>query len=158
MKHQNSSQEELANYNSIRINLTGTIVRSGNLCCFWWTIIIGSILLFPLFFICCDWWKKIVNKMYNVENCGYDTILEILRASRAQEFYLMVQDNLFNRSKAECLIEALSQSRVKNFVFNNVAPGFDCDGRNYSDFTNYMKPIKSGILRSDISWGSKVVL
>lgn len=118
----------------------------------------GSILIFPLFFICCDWWKRRVNRIYNVENCGYDSLLDIIRNSEAEELYLMVQDNLFNRSKAEAITEALSHSRIKNFVFNNVASGFDCDHNNFSDFIHYMKPIKSLILRSDITWGAKLVL
>lgn len=70
----------------------------------------------------------------------------------------MVQDNLFNRSKAEAIIEAVDGSKIKNFVFNNVVPGFDCEGSNYSDFTKYMKPIKSKVLSSDIIWGSQLVL
>lgn len=55
-------------YESIRVNLTGTLYKPENMCCFWWTIIVGSLLIFPLFFICCDWWKKVVNKGYKIEN------------------------------------------------------------------------------------------
>lgn len=90
------SAEELAKFRSLRINITGTMVKTNNMCCFWNTIIFGSIFLFPLFFICCDWWKRIVNKIFAVEMQGYEAIAEILRNSRAEDVYVMVQDNLFD--------------------------------------------------------------
>jgi hypothetical protein len=46
----------------------------------------------------------------------------------------MVQDNLFDQFKAQILISALRVGNVKNFVFNNVAMGFNAQGNNYSDF------------------------
>lgn len=46
----------------------------------------------------------------------------------------MVQDNLFDQLKAQTLITMLRMSNVKNFVFNNVAMGFNAQGNNYSDF------------------------
>lgn len=60
------SDEELSKYRALRINITGTVIKNNNMCCFWNTVIWGSIFLFPLFFICCDWWKRIVNKLYAV--------------------------------------------------------------------------------------------
>ena len=119
---------------------------------------LGSIFLFPLFFICCDWWKKIINKLYSVEMSGYEGAAQLILNSRADDVYLMVQDNLFNESKAQVLIKALERSAVRNFVFNNVAVGFNSDGYNFSDFDIYMRPIKSLGMRSDISWASKFVV
>lgn len=107
LKAKEMSAEELAKYRSLRINITGTMIKTNNMCCFWQTIIWGSIFLFPLFFICCDWWKKIVNKIYLVENSGYEGIAQLIINSRAEDVYLMVQDNLFSSSKAEILIKAL---------------------------------------------------
>jgi hypothetical protein len=46
----------------------------------------------------------------------------------------MIQDNFFNRSKAEVIIETLQASNVRNFVLTNVAGGFDVDGNNFSKF------------------------
>lgn len=54
----------------------------------------------------------------------------------------MVQDNFFDQNKAETIKNALKRSSVKNFVFNNVALGFDAQNRNYSDFDKYMRTIK----------------
>ena len=72
----------------------------------------------------------------------------------------MVEDNLFNRSKAEVIIETLQSSLIRNFVFQNKATGFDADqkGGNYSKFDIYMKPIKSLLMKSDVTWGSKLVI
>ena len=150
--------EKMQAYTSIRVNLTGTLVKGNNMCCCWWTIIVGSILIFPLFFMCCNWWKKKINWAYNVENSGYDALLCLIKNSSADELYLMVQDNFFNRSKAEALQEVIQHSKIRNLVFNNTAMGYDADGSNYSDFDQYMRPLKSSVLRSDITWSSKVVL
>lgn len=89
---------------------------------------------------------------------GYEGAAQIILNSRADDVYLMVQDNLFNESKSQVLIKALERSAVRNFVFNNVAVGFNSDGSNFSDFDIYMRPIKSLGMRSDISWASKFVV
>lgn len=99
-----------------------------------------------------------MNKLYNVENSGYDAVVDLVRHSAADELYLMLQDNFFNRSKSEVLLETLQSSKIKNLVINNVAGGFDADGSNFSNFEEYMKPFKSAIPRSDISWATKIVL
>jgi hypothetical protein len=70
----------------------------------------------------------------------------------------MVQDNFFNRSKAEVIVETIQKSTVKNFVFQNVVKGFDVDGKNYTNFLSYMRPIKSALIKSDVSWGNLVLL
>jgi len=89
---------------SLRINITGTQVKNMDTCCLYSTIISGSILVLPLFFFCCDWWKRKVNVLYNVENQGYDALTELIKGCEAEELYLMIQDNFFNRSKAEVII------------------------------------------------------
>ena len=93
----------MQSFTCIRVNLTGTLIKGNNICCFWWTVILGSIFLFPLFLICTNWWKRKVNRIYNVENSGYDALFNLIKNSSADELYLMVQDNYFNRSKAESL-------------------------------------------------------
>lgn len=49
----------------------------------------------------------------------------MIKNSRAEDVYVMIQDNQFNSPKAQILISALERSSVKNFVFNNVAIGFN---------------------------------
>ena len=65
-KSNEMNTQELQKYKSLRINITGTQTKGNDLCCFWATIIVGSIIIFPLFFICCNWWKKRINKLYEV--------------------------------------------------------------------------------------------
>jgi hypothetical protein len=86
-------------------------------------------------------------------------LLELIEKNKAEEVYLQIQDNFFNRNKAEALIEGLSKiGRVNNFVFRNVASAFDSEGSNYSDFDEYMRPFKKVIKRTDIIWGGQVVV
>lgn len=158
VKSQEMNAESLQKYTSLRINVSGTLTKGNDVCCLWATIIVGSILLFPLFFICCDWWKRRINKNFKVEDEGYEAIINLVHNSSVDEFYLMVQDNTFNKMKAEALCDALSRSKIKNFSFTNMALGFDCEGSNFSDFDQYMRPFKSLPMRSDISWGTKVVI
>lgn len=46
----------------------------------------------------------------------------------------MTQDNNFNNRKGQILLDAMKQSRIKNFVFSNVVLGIDTEGNNFSDF------------------------
>lgn len=148
----------MSKYKSIRINITGNVIKNANVCCFWNTVIWGSIFLFPLFFICCDWWKKAVNRLFSVDVAGYDGVADILRMSGAHELYLMVQDNMLDANKANIIYKALERSNVRNFVFNNIAVGFNTENNNYSNFDTYMRPIKELRMNSDISWGNKFVI
>lgn len=61
-------EENFFKYKSLRINITGTQVKNADPCCFWSTIVLGSIFIFPLFFICCDWWKKRTGMLFNIQN------------------------------------------------------------------------------------------
>ena len=142
---------------SLRINITGAIIQPFNLCLWVWTIVLGSIFLFPLFFICCNWWKRKTFQTFTVDPSGYQGVAELIQFSGAQEIYLTVQDNFFNQSKAHILLEAVSRSRIQNFSFVNVAQNFDADGHNYSDFDIYMRPLIQYVKYAEISWGRKFV-
>lgn len=76
------------------------------------TFVLGSIFILPLFFICCDWWKRKTNTLYIVENEGYDAVIELVKKSKAVELYLTIQDNFFNRSKVEVILDMLSKSSI----------------------------------------------
>jgi hypothetical protein len=65
--HKGSSSE----INSLRVNISGTVIQTFNLCCWVWTIIMGSIFLFPLFFVCCGWWKRKALPLSVVDRMGY---------------------------------------------------------------------------------------
>lgn len=121
----------------------GTQIKGSDGCCLLATLIAGGILIFPLCFVWCDWWKRKVYKKYRVRDYGYEAIRNLIRKSSADELYLMVQDNSFNKMKADILFDAISHSKIKNFSFINVAQGFNCDGSNFSNFKDYMRPFKS---------------
>jgi hypothetical protein len=70
----------------------------------------------------------------------------------------MVQDNFFNRSKAEVIVETIQKSTIKNFSFQNIVKGFDVDGKNYTNFLSYMRPIKSALIKSDVNWDNLALL
>lgn len=69
---------------SLRINMTGSILHTFNMC--WWvtTIILGSIFLFPLFFICCDWWKRKTFQTFTTDPAGYEGVAKLIKFSGAQ--------------------------------------------------------------------------
>jgi len=43
-------------------------------------------------------------------------------------------------------------------VFQNVVKGFDVDNKNYSNFLMYMRPLKSTLIKSDVTWDNLVLL
>ena len=53
-----SRQGPSSQIKSLRINITGSVIKTFDYCCMISTMLIGSILIFPLFFVCCDWWKR----------------------------------------------------------------------------------------------------
>lgn len=69
---------------SLRINMSGSILQTFNLCCWITTIIFGSIFLFPLFFICCDWWKRKTFQTFTTDPAGYEGVAKLIQFSGAQ--------------------------------------------------------------------------
>ena len=69
-----------------------------------------------------------------------------------------MNDNEFNKIKSDILLNNLRKGDVKNFVFSNSADAFNAVDSNFSDFDNYMKPIKQAMPYSNISWQQKVVI
>jgi hypothetical protein len=70
---------------------------------------------------------------------------------------LTIQDSYFDSNKANTLISAISRSKIQNFSFTNVVPGFDTTGTNFSDFDKYMKPVFQYVKFGDVSWDRKFV-
>ena len=52
------------NMQQANITLVGSKTKASNNCCYIFTIICGSFIIFPLCFMCCMWWKKIVYPTY----------------------------------------------------------------------------------------------
>ena len=157
-KAQEIDPDTFSKYKSLRFNITGTCVQSYSACCFWGTIIIGSILIFPIFFLCCDWWKRRAYQIHVIDKKAYESMIKMINKSNANELYIRVQDNNFNQAKALLIIQALQNSQIKNFIFKNIVSGFDWESSNYSGFLSYMKPIKQMSMSSQIEWDDRLVV
>ena len=68
-----------------------------------WTIVCGSLIIIPLFFMCCGWWKKIVYPAYEVSNNTYQALQKVLCSPNIVSVSLNVNDNRFNAQKASIL-------------------------------------------------------
>ena len=122
------------------------------------TIIWGSILIFPIFFMCCNWWIKCTYPAWNISPTVYMALGRIFRAPNLRNITISVIDNNFDDVKARILYNLLAESRVRGFTFINAAATYDYLNREYSDFVKNMRPIKtlSNII-SDIRWATEIV-
>ena len=93
------------------------------------TIIWGSIVIFPLFFMCCDWWKKCTYAAYEIPERTYSSLSRLLRGSSIRNVTLNVTDNTFDGQKANTLYEIISSSQLNGFTFRNMAGPYDFNGR-----------------------------
>jgi hypothetical protein len=131
---QMTEQEHMAQNGGVRIfqaNLTiaGNKMKPSNECCFCITMILGALLIIPMFLLCCMWWKKIVYPEYVLSDQIYRSLGQIINRSTAvTNVTLTVVDNAFNAEKARILYDLLLHSNVKGFTFVNRA--LDC---NYMD-------------------------
>lgn len=107
------------------------------------TIIWGSILLFPLFFICCGWWKRCVYPAYEIPYSVYESIGKLFRSQSLRNVALYITDNTFDRAKAQILYNFVSASKITGFTLINNAGPYDFKGNEYSDFLQNMQPIRS---------------
>jgi len=57
-----------------QIVITGNQIHEMNTSCMLATIIIGSFIFIPLFFMCCGWWKKIVYPAFEVPFSTYQSL------------------------------------------------------------------------------------
>lgn len=86
------------------------------------TIITGSVILLPFFFLCCDWWKKMVFPAFEVNYNVYESIARIIQtASNLKSVVMTVLDNCFDGAKAEWLYNAIYTSKLNGFSFINMA-------------------------------------
>jgi hypothetical protein len=140
------------------LTIVGNKTKTPNNCCYILTILLGSLLIFPLCFICCMWWKKIVYPTYELSLQAYQSIAYLIQSSpNMNNVALSVVDNAFNAEKARILYEALSRSRVTGFSFLNRALACNDQFNEADDFRNNMQPIKSLSLTSSIVWGDMIV-
>lgn len=48
----------------LNLLIVGGKTKTSNQCCYTMTVMAGSCLIIPLFFMCCGWWKRIVYPAY----------------------------------------------------------------------------------------------
>lgn len=84
--------------------------------------------------MCCDWWKKIVYPAFDVPESTYRALGNLIFAPNIQTITLNVNDNRFNKTKAQILYDMLSRSRLRGFTFVNSAMYFDYENNEYSNF------------------------
>lgn len=90
--------------NSAKFMIYGAKSRPSNNLCYCLTYILGSILIFPLFFVCCMWWKGIVYPTYELTADAYHAVARfIAKTPTLSTLDLTVVDNAFNAQKAAIL-------------------------------------------------------
>ncbi len=140
------------------VNATGVEVQAMNMMSFMCTIIWGSFIFIPLFFMCCDWWRRCTFPAYTISAGVYMSLGKLLRAPNLKNITINVIDNNFDEGKARILYNMLAESRVRGFTFVNGAGHYNFLGNEYSNFVANMRPIKSlSNVTSDIRWGTEIV-
>ena len=118
------------------------------------TLIWGSIILFPLFFMCMNWWKRCTYAIFDVPETVYDSLGRLTRGGLGN-LTLTVIDNCFSANKANILYNHLSNSQMKGFTFINAAMALDYNNNEFSHFEANMVPIRNLTnMIVDIRWQS----
>lgn len=116
------SQTELASIKQANIVCNGLEIKSYDICCMITTIVLGSILIFPLFFMCCEWWKKKVHPAYEIPIQTYKTLAKLISLPALKTMNLNLRDNKLNAAKSQILYDALSRAEsLKGFTLFNTA-------------------------------------
>lgn len=71
--------------------------------------------------MCCGWWKKIVNPGFSVPLSTYQKLEALILSPSIKSMSLVVCDNTFDKTKADCLYNMLSKSTLRGFSFTNIA-------------------------------------
>lgn len=126
------------------------------MCCYLTTLITGSFIIIPLFFMCCGWWKKIVFPAFEINFNVYESLAQVIKsAPNLKSMSITVIDNCFDTAKSKCLYDAISMSRLNGLSFINLATQVNYNSNEYNNFADNMRPIKAlPNLVSDIRWGN----
>ena len=150
------TDSQINQINDASIRVTGIEIKPRSELSQGCTIIWGSVLLFPIFFVCCNWWKKCTHACYDIPQCVYQGLARLIKSGSLRNVTINIEDNHFGAAKANILCEAVSQSELKGFTLINNARGYDLNDNEYSDFKARIEPIKqiSSII-SDIRWNDE---
>lgn len=130
-----------------------------NMCSYMCTLIWGSFIILPLFFMCMDWWKRCTFPAWTIAPSVYMSMGRLFRGPNLRNITLTVIDNTFDKAKAQILFNLISESRMlKGFTFINSCGSYNFNGNEWSDFEDNMRPIKQlNNVISDIRWGTQIV-
>ena len=99
--------EEIEKIADISISVSGTQVQSMNMASYLCTIIWGSIIIFPLFFLCMGWWKRCTYPAFTIDSQIYQSLSRLTKSSSLKNITLRVMDNAFDREKANILYNCI---------------------------------------------------
>jgi hypothetical protein len=134
-------------------------VQAMNMMSYLCTMIWGSLIILPLFFLCMDWWKRCTYPIYTISANAYLNLGKFFRSHNLRNVTLTVVDNNFDQAKARILFNLLAESQVRGFTFINNAGNFDYQSNEYSQFVANMIPIKKlNNVTSDMRWYNEIVI
>jgi hypothetical protein len=147
--------QNLDQYEALRVSVKGTLIQPKNYCCEIWTIIMGSMILFPIFALCTDCYKQKVWKIQEVKEEVYRGISRLLKMGSFSELYIYTEDNLLNAEKVEHLREGV-RGKVKNLLLINKVRGFNVLGNNYDQATESFKTLLRDVVHAECRWDREV--
>lgn len=101
-------------------------------------IVLGSILIFPLFFLCCPCFKRKTSEIRRLEQEAYSEIGRAIKECPKLTVVMVgVADSYINAQKTHALEERVIQSSGMTFHFTNYMAPLDQEGEEYSQFPSY---------------------
>lgn len=104
-----------------KINIYGNQLKGTNILCYILTIFLAIIFIVPVFLFCCLCWRKRLNSVYEVPIGTYQKLGTIFHTQFIRSVKLTVNDNKFDKNKADLLIDMIKRSPIKVFTFSNIA-------------------------------------
>ena len=90
------TDEELGKIIDANINVTGVELQETSMTSYMCTLILGSLIVLPLFLMCCNWWKRCTYPAYDIPIQVYQSLGKLLRGGSLKNLTLTVVDNTFN--------------------------------------------------------------
>lgn len=152
-------EDELNQIVDANLTITGMEIKPYSCWGYICTIIWGSILIFPIFFICCAWWQRCVYPAYDIPYSVYESLGKLFRGGSLRNVTLNITDNTFDQAKAQLLYNFISSSKISGFTLINSAGPYNFKGNEYSNFLANMQPIKNlPLVMSDLRWSDNIYM
>ena len=142
---------DLSGYDSLRVDIREKVVKASRPCFFFWTLILTSIMVLPLFWLCTDCWKRMAFRLTEVRVETYQLVQQLLKRGRFEEFFLNLDDSYMDEEKVELLGDGV-RTRVGNFALVNRARHFNATHNNADDFQKYARRHLGQLKNVECSW------